>query len=77
MTYSQLTPEDRGMISTLRKGGYRISDIAQVREKGRDTHYSKGEKTGTPTHNSPYSVTREDIGAIQFLLNRSDASLEV
>jgi transposase, IS30 family len=59
MTYSQLTPEDRGMISTLRKGGYRISDIAQVMKRDRSTIYRELKRNATDTPKGPvYCVSK-------------------
>jgi IS30 family transposase len=49
MKYSQLTPEDRSVISVLRRGGYSISDIAQVLKRDRSTIYRELSRNATDT----------------------------
>jgi transposase, IS30 family len=59
MKYSQLTPEDRGVISILRKGGFGVSCIAQVMKRDRSTIYRELKRNATDTPKGPvYCVSK-------------------
>lgn len=59
MKYSQLTPEERGVISILRKGNCGISEIAQVMKRDRSTIYRELKRNATETAKGPvYCVSK-------------------
>lgn len=59
MKYSQLTPEDRGVISALRRADCSISDIAQVIKRDRSTIYRELSRNATDTPKGPvYCVSK-------------------
>ncbi len=59
MKYSQLTPEDRSVISVLRRGDYSISDIAQVLKRDRSTIYRELSRNATGSAKGPvYCVSK-------------------